>query len=97
MRTEFRSRKTKSQVIEKLGLKEFRAWTHMETLRQLANCYKHDPSGRPDPKLLGHLKMELVPKRRPLTVDYAPLPESDYFRAGLARSLSLLRSEEMTA
>jgi hypothetical protein len=94
----FRVGKTKHQVIEKLGLEAFPAWSaEMKTLNLLANCYKHDPSGRPDAKILGHLKMRAIPQRRPLRVDYAPLSESDLFREGLARSLALPKHADYCA
>lgn len=54
----------------------------METLQFLANCYKHSPSQDPDSKLLRHLGLDVG-------VNYAPLPESSYFREGLAAKLEL--------
>jgi hypothetical protein len=72
-----------SKLIAKLKLKAFADWgTSMETLRLLANSYKHAPSGRPDNDLLKHLKLGL---RR----NYAPLPESACLRERLAASLNL--------
>ena len=56
----------------------------METLRLLANCYKHDPQGGPDDDLLKHLEKHLKFRQRRR---YASLPESHCFREGLALSL----------
>ena len=36
----------------------------IETLRLLANCYKHDPMTRPSEALLNHLKLPSKPKER---------------------------------
>ena len=70
-------------MIARLKLNDFPAWeSSMETLRLLANCYKHDPSRSPDEDLLKHLKLDP-------TVMYASLPESRCFRKGLALSLDL--------
>lgn len=58
----------------------------METLRLLANSYKHAPHGGPDNDLLKHLKEHLKFRRRR---KYASLPESHRLREGLALSLGL--------
>jgi hypothetical protein len=79
-------------LIAKLGLAAFPAWTSsMETLRLLANCYKHDPFGGPDDGLLKHLRPHLKYKQRR---KYDVLPESNCFREGLALSLGLPRETD---
>jgi hypothetical protein len=81
--------KGKGKLIAKLKLNSFPDWNGaMRTLQLLANCLKHSPSLTPDRPLLRHLKLPLVPGRRP-TVSYAPLPESAIFRERLAISLKL--------
>lgn len=69
-------------LITKLKLESFTEWaSSMETLRLLANCCKHDPSRKPDQKLLAHLKLK--------PANYMPLPESSCFQEGLAASVNL--------
>jgi hypothetical protein len=76
------------KLVAKLKLKSCAEWdTSMESLRLLANSYKHEPSGRPDNKLLKHLKLDL--KRK-----YAPLPESSCVREGLAVSINLQKNAD---
>lgn len=62
------------------------AW--METLRLLANCYKHEPDRRPGEALLAQIELPLKPTE-PLVVAYAPLAESRLFLGGLAASLGV--------
>jgi hypothetical protein len=84
-------------LIAKLKLSSFAEWnSSMRTLQLLANCFKHSPSLIPDRALLKHLKMPLVPGRRPV-VTYAPLPESDEFRERLAKSLALDKDADYCA
>jgi len=75
--------KTRRTVIAKLNLASFPEWdTSMETLRLLANSYKHAPSGKPFSDLLTHLNLDR-------TRTYAPLVDSNSLREGLAASLDL--------
>jgi hypothetical protein len=70
-------------VIAKLKLSSSTEWdSSMKTLQLLANCYKHDPSGKPDEELLEHLKLDKK-------LHYMSLAESPKFRAGLALSVGL--------
>jgi hypothetical protein len=66
----------------KLKLESCEGHKSMKALRLLANSYKHDPSMVPDDKLLECLKIETG-------VNYAPLPESDSLREGLAAFIGL--------
>lgn len=66
----------------KLKLESCEGHKSMKALRLLANSYKHDPSMVPDEKLLEWLKIETG-------VNYAPLPESDSLREGLAAFIGL--------
>lgn len=54
----------------------------MNTLRLLANSYKHDPSSEPSTDLLKDLGLDLE-------VNYASLAESHDLRAKLAESINL--------
>ena len=70
-------------VCSTLRLDSFPDWNDaMETLRLLANCYKHAPSQGPEPDLLRHLQLDEAR-------NYAPLPESSGVREGLTLSLGL--------
>lgn len=70
-------------VISQLKLPTFHEWTaSMTTLQLLANCYKHSPTNRPEAALIRHLRLRV-------SLSYAELSESEAFRIGLARSLSL--------
>ena len=60
----------------------------METLRLLANCYKHEPDRRPSEALLTQIHLPLKPTER-LVVAYAPLAESRLFLNGLSASLGV--------
>lgn len=71
------------RVIKELNLTRYPEWKgSMETLRLLANCYKHDPLGGPDEELLDHVNPQ--PRR-----NYDSLPNSECFREDLAQSLGL--------
>jgi hypothetical protein len=83
-RKEFRDRGLSNSATE-LGV-GVPSW--LEALRLLANCYKHDPSARPDEKLLNYVGLPLKPAE-PLVEWYAPLPESQLFLDGLAAFLSV--------
>ena len=70
------------ELIAKLQLNSFREWdTSMQSLRLLANCYKHEPSEGPGFELLKHRKLS--------ELNYASLSESDAIREGLAESVGL--------
>lgn len=70
-------------VIEKLQLESFPEWGRsIETLRLLANCYKHSPSDEPEEQLLKHLALDK-------SATYAPLAESNSLREALAASVNL--------
>lgn len=70
-------------LVSKLKLKSLPEWaSSMETLRLVANNYKHAPSERPDVDLLRHLHLD---RRR----NYASLPESNAVRERLAKSVRL--------
>ena len=72
-----------TELVAKLKLIGSAEWdTSIETLRLLANIYKHSPQVTPDQALLKHLGLDF-------SVSYAPLPESQALRAGLAVSLGL--------
>jgi hypothetical protein len=60
----------------------------METLRLLANCYKHQAGQTPTEQLLAHLSLPPKPPEQ-LVVGYMSLPESHAFREGLAASVNL--------
>jgi hypothetical protein len=76
-------------LIKTLNLDSFAVWrTSMETLRLLANCVKHEPTQEPDEMLLKHLNLPSKPTG-PMLVGYAPVPDSDSFREGLAVSVDL--------
>jgi hypothetical protein len=62
--------------------KSCKGYKSMETLRLLANSYKHDQSMKPSKKLLKWLKLKT-------DVNYAPLAESGAFRKGLAEFIGL--------
>jgi hypothetical protein len=65
----------------------------METLRLLANSYKHQATQEPSKPLLKHLGLPLVPPE-PMVVGYMPLPESHSFRQGLAVSVDLSKEAD---
>lgn len=82
----------------KLKLTSFSDWTTwLETLRLLANNYKHSAGyGEPEDALLNHLGLNRVISRRP-RVTYASLPESRHFREALAQSCSLAADSDYCA
>jgi hypothetical protein len=59
----------------------------IETLRLLANAYKHDPNTQPDQLLITHLGLKT-------TINYAELPESDALREGLAVNVGLANNSD---
>jgi hypothetical protein len=70
-------------IVAKLKLSSSTEWdSSMKTLRLLANCYKHDPSGKPGEELLEHVNLDKK-------LNYISLAESPTFRAGLALSVGL--------
>lgn len=82
-RQKLRTQNGWSELAVKLELHTFTEWaSSMETLRLLANSYKHDPASRPDRKLLEHLHLDW-------SLNYGPLPESPALRTGLAAYLDL--------
>jgi hypothetical protein len=85
--------KRRLALVEELDLRNVPYWHSMETLRHLANCYKHEPSMVPNRGLLEHIGLPLVP-REPLVVSYAALPDSRCFREGLALSLGLDKNSD---
>jgi hypothetical protein len=91
-RKDFRERRM-SNVAAELGL-TIPDW--LEALRLVANCYKHDPSARPDEKLLNHLRLPLKPNE-PLVEWYASLSESQLFLDGLAAFLDVREDADYCA
>lgn len=74
--------KTWEEIKDRLGLKSYEGYGCLEALRFLANSYKHDPSMEPNGKLLDKLNLQTG-------VNYAPLPESEGLRKGLAEFICL--------
>lgn len=70
------------EISNRLNPESYEGYAPMEALRRLANSYKHDPSMEPNNDLLNLLKLETG-------VNYAPLPESDELRQGLAEFINL--------
>lgn len=70
------------KIKDRLKLGSSEGYQCTEALRLLANSYKHDPYMEPDHKLLDLLELETG-------VNYAPLPESDSLREGLAAFIGL--------
>jgi hypothetical protein len=81
--------------VKDLRLETFPYWHSIETLRLLANTYKHEPFMIPSKALLNHLDLPLIPKE-PHVVGYSSLPDSHCFREGLARSLNMDDSSDYT-
>lgn len=73
------------QIENRLNLKACKGYKSIETLRLLANSYKHDPLLVPEKKLLAWLEIEAG-------IKYASLPESDSLREGLAVFIGLSKS-----
>lgn len=87
---EFLRSNGKPRMIAKLQLDRSAEWdSSMETLRLLANSYKHDPTASPDEALLKHLGLDRG-------VNYAPLAESPDLKKGLAASLGLQDGADYT-
>lgn len=57
-RSELRNRGGLRKLIGKLQLEDIADWRSMETLRLLANSYKHNPSAEPDTDLVNHLGLD---------------------------------------
>jgi hypothetical protein len=70
------------KIEKRLNLKVQKGYKSIEALRLLVNCYKHDPSMVPDRRLLDWLEIQTG-------IKYAPLPESDSLREGLAVFIGL--------
>lgn len=66
-----------NEIDKRLKLKSCEKYHFYEVLRLLTNSYKHDFSTKPNWDLLNMLQLEPG-------VNYAPLPESDSLRKGLA-------------
>lgn len=83
LRKQVRNPKSWNEKIKnRLKLESFDEYRYIDALRLLANSYKHDPSMEPNDDLLNRLNLETG-------VNYAPLPESDALRQGLAEFISL--------
>jgi hypothetical protein len=81
----------RKSIIAKLSLNSFPEWNReFEALRQIANSYKHTPWRKPDDKLLKLLSLDL-------TLNYAPIAESDAIREGLAVYLKMRKNAEYPA
>jgi len=78
-------------ITSKLNLKACAEWNSMEMLHHLANCYKHDPSGKPDEKLLTDLALDATEIEK-----YASIPESHRFREGLIAFLNLEKDADFS-
>ena len=100
-REKLRSPQGKRELIVTLTLKSFPEWDKsMETLRLLANCFKHDPRQQPDEALLKHLNLPNVDRLKqlkPLMDGYLPLPESSSFKEGLSASVNLPKDADYCA
>ncbi len=58
------------QIEKTLELQSSKKYNLIQSLRHLANVYKHEPSTKPDYRLIASLEL-------PTEVNFAPLPESD--------------------
>lgn len=72
----------RKEIEKRLKLDSCEGHKSIETLRLLANSYKHDPSSEPDKKLLDWLNLET-------NANYQPLPESPALQERLAESIGL--------
>ena len=70
------------EVVKSLQLAGCAHFEVLQTLRLLANAYKHDPLKSPGKKLLDKLGLDAA-------LTYAELPESDALRNALASKLGL--------
>ena len=97
-RDELRSRGGWKHLAAKLNLTSFAAWSGpLETLRLLANTYKHEPDyATPGEDLSKHLGLNPIMSERPLKVSYASLPESQHFRQALALHLGPAKDADAT-
>jgi hypothetical protein len=75
------------KIEKKLKLESCEKYKFIKSLRLLSNSYKHDLSLKPDERLLDLLSLETG-------VKYAPLLESDAFRAGLADFLGMEKDSD---
>lgn len=66
----------------RLHIKSFDDHEILDVLRLVVNCYKHDPSDRPDDELLKKLALDTG-------TPYAPLAESFAFQKALARFVGI--------
>lgn len=71
-----------NEIEKRLKLEACKKYDVIEALRLLANSYKHDVPMEPAGELLTLLQLETG-------VNYAPLPESDSLRGGLAGFIGL--------
>ena len=78
-----------NKVNGRLGITSANRPSPIESLRLLANAYKHDPNTQPD-QLVTHLGLST-------SISYAELPESDALREGLAVSVGLAPSANYSA
>jgi hypothetical protein len=77
------------RLAQRLKLDNREEWTSsIETLRLLANFYKHEPFLKPNGNRKEHLKL-LEHLRLDAGKNYAPLPQSRCFQEGLATYLGL--------
>jgi hypothetical protein len=76
-----------TKVYSALGITSGNRPSPIETLRLLANAYKHDPNAQPDQLLIAHLGLTTA-------INYAELPESDALREGLAVNVGLARDAD---
>lgn len=70
------------EIVTRLKPETCARYETMETLRLLANSYKHDPHMKPMKELLERLRLDT-------TRNYMPLPESFALKEGLARFVGL--------
>lgn len=97
-RDALRKRDGWKSLAAKLNLNRFSAWGGpLETLRLLANTYKHEPGdAAPGADLLKHLGLNPIISEKPFKVLYASLPESQHFREALAQHLGLAQEADYT-
>jgi hypothetical protein len=74
--------KRTQRLVTALSLTKYPHWRKLDTLRLLANCYKHDPFKRPQEDLLKALGLDH-------TLNYAGLHESSKLCAGFCSLLKL--------
>jgi hypothetical protein len=69
-------------IEERLKLKLYEQWKCLGALREMSNCYKHEPYSRPSKELLKLLRLETG-------VNYAELSQSRRLQEGLAVFIGL--------